>query len=228
MGSEDLAYSAYVIWIILVLFLDLDNPWSVLHVLYGKQHSTSVSQKIVIWVWIDMRENDKRELSLIKLHFFYSYYILAHRRWRVSCAVHQPVHSADGSTCRPRAQRRPLPSAPQPPLHRLPGQPPLRRHWGLHQKLLPWTECEFPLFLCACRRNVHVNSHMHCTLLTWILPNSICWGFQSCAILHVSQHLVVNSAWRKLFFKMFSEHSWVSSISPAIILGGGGGAWRSS
>ncbi len=95
MGSEDLAYSAYVIWIILVLFLDLDNTWAVLHVLYGKQHSTSVSQKIVIWVWIDMRENDKRELSLVKVHFFYSYYILAHRRWL--CIVRRP---STGPFCR--------------------------------------------------------------------------------------------------------------------------------
>lgn len=79
MGSEDLAYSACVICIIImVLYLELGNPWSVLLVLYGKQKL--VSQKKVIWVWIDMRENDKRELSLIKLHFFYSYYILAHRR----------------------------------------------------------------------------------------------------------------------------------------------------
>ncbi len=80
MGSEDLAYSACVIWIIImVLYLELDNPWSVLLVLYGKQKLVSQKKESHL-VWIDMRENDKRELSLIKLHFFYSYYILAHRR----------------------------------------------------------------------------------------------------------------------------------------------------
>ena len=85
-----------------------------------------------------------------------SLHLLAHGGGLVPGVCHRPLHPAHRSALGPRARRGPRPAAPQPTLHRLPGQPALRRQRGIHQRLLPWSGSKCPVLILG----LH-----HCKLL---------------------------------------------------------------
>lgn len=66
-----------------------------------------------------------------------SFNLVAHWGGFIPGTSHWPVHPAYGTPLSTWTQCWPVPTAPQPTLHGLPGQPALWCHWGLYQRLLP-------------------------------------------------------------------------------------------